>query len=191
MVVHENERKESASTVQFVSGYIQSYKDAQQFFSQPRPPDNVVCWQPLGTNEIKLNFDASITRHPPSAGLGIVARNDMGRVIARSRKRVQYVQDPELAESLATQLAVKLALSLQLQQVCLEGDCSNLIKNLQSSSPCLADSGTVIDDILALISSFSCVRFSFVPILGNVLAHLLSRNFSVDDEGGNVLPSDI
>lgn len=119
------------------------------------------------------------------------ARNTHGEIIAWKRSRKQYIQSPELAEAVVAHEAVLLAKSLQVRRVILEGDCKSVIQMLQDSSPCLSAAGVYVDQIRNSISDFDCIRFCFVPRLGNTLAHLLAHNFSMDAEGGSVLPPDV
>lgn len=152
------------------------------------PTPSVVQWKPLVVGYIKINFDASVTCNPPCIGLGAVARSHTGEVIAWSRRRVQYIQDPELAEAMATILAVNLAISLQHSQFEIESDCLNLVKMLQSTDPCLAPCGVFVDLIRNIVPNFGSLVFLFIPRLGNTLAHSLAHNVSEDADGGNTLP---
>lgn len=190
-IVHEGKRKEPASTIQFASNYLQQVKEAQNPFSQPRPPESQSCWVPPEAGIVKINFDASVLRSPLSIGLGAVARNQQGDVIAWSRRKLLYLQQPELAEALAARLAADLAQRLQVRQAILEGDCITVIKSLQSSRPCLSAAGVFIDEIKSLVRVFDSLNFSHVSRQCNTLAHQLARGFSIDSDGGPDLPSDI
>ena len=83
---------------------------------------------------------------------------------------------------MAALLAINLAISPQLTQVEIEGDCINIINALQSPTLCLSSAGVFIHLILSAISFFDTINFGFAHTLGNSLAHLLARN------GGSVLP---
>lgn len=71
------------------------------------------------------------------------------------------------------------------------GDCGNIIRDLQSTSTCLSSAGVFVKEIKSLGPVLACETFNFTPRLEITLAHSLARNFSEDDDRGNVLPSDM
>lgn len=188
-VVHEGRRDDPAMSASFAPAYVQEFKAAQPHFSRPRPPETSPDWQPPAVGSFKVNFDASVTCSTPSIGLGVVVHNHMGNVIVWSRRRIHYLQDPEIAEGLAALLAVQLADRLKLSRVIIEGDCSNIIWDICSTDPCLSPAGNSIAVIRSLIPSFMSISFCLVPRQSNSLAHNLSRAVTMDEDGGSVLPT--
>lgn len=76
-------------SAQFVANYIQRYQAPKIHFAHPRPQEgNAAVWTPPVGDTIKIKFDESINKVPPFAGLGGVARDSSGRVLAWRRQRV-------------------------------------------------------------------------------------------------------
>lgn len=136
-------------------------------------------------NIIKLNVDVSINKTPPFAGLGIVARDCNGKVIAWRRRRIPFIQNPELGEALAVR---HLAVDLQLQQVCIESDYETLVKALRSSGWNLSPAGVIVEEINSLLHLFTSISFQFIGRTGNSLAHNHARNVLLDSDGVNNCP---
>lgn len=178
-------------SVHFVTNYIQQFNAACASLPKSKPSTRSgVTWQlPTGTI-IKLNFDVSVHNDPPFMGIGVVARDRHGKVLAWRRRKISYIQVPEIGEALAVRQAVLLARDLQLSDICIEGDCLSIILALNRNSPDFSASGVILEDINLLLASFNSVSFEFVPRLGNALAHNLSRNIVEDCDGGDILPFD-
>lgn len=57
----------------------------------------------------KINWDAAISKETERMGVGVVIRDDIGRVLAARMKVILYITDPAAAEALAAWEAVVLA----------------------------------------------------------------------------------
>lgn len=81
----------------------------------------------------------------------MVARDNASKVLAWRQRRVEFIQDPEIAEALAAREAILLARELRLQHICIEGDCGNIINYLASSCVICSPAGVIVEDIKDLI----------------------------------------
>lgn len=97
--------------LQFISQFMTQVLEAQHRNTHPRPPDQPVYWQPPDEGILKINFDASVVKAPPSIGLGVVARNNNGEVLAWIRCRLPFIQDSELAKHMQRTLLYNSPLS--------------------------------------------------------------------------------
>lgn len=68
--------------VNFAGDYLRRFQDAQQYFAAPRPPDSASSWSPPSGYTIKINVDASILSCINAAGIGIIARDVDGLILA-------------------------------------------------------------------------------------------------------------
>ena len=71
---------------------------------------------------IKLKRDASIDTGGKRMGMGIVARNYEGSVIATFHASKPFITDPITGEALAAWNVAELSLSLGLRKIVIEGD---------------------------------------------------------------------
>lgn len=108
---------------------------------------------------LKLNFDASVVKSPLSIGLGVVVRNNKRDILAWSRRRIPFTQEPKLAEAFAVRLAAQLAIQLHARQVTIEGDCSSIIRILQSSSVYLSSAGYLLRKFIVYVRFFRIYPF--------------------------------
>ena len=53
-----------------------------------------VQWQPPPSNVIKLNTDASFDQSSHEAGLGVVAKDDLGRISFSASTKVTNIKNP-------------------------------------------------------------------------------------------------
>lgn len=173
--------------MQLIQNYIARYKEAQDRYSSPRPPDNAETWKPPIGNRYKLDFDVSLCSETGGCRLGAVIRNRHGEVRAWLRQRKPFVRNVEVAEAFASLAAIHLASRLGLRDIVLEGDCLQVIQQLQNPEPSLSLAGNIISEIKHLGLSFNSISFSFTCRETNKVAHLLASAFYNDCEGTHLL----
>ena len=83
-----------------------------------------VDWIPPGTDWVKVNTYAAVDVNGGTSAIRLVARDQGGLVLARSRK-LRGVTDPYVAELLGVREAVRLAMEKGWTQVAVETDCQN------------------------------------------------------------------
>jgi hypothetical protein len=91
-------------------------------------------WMPPPKNTFKINWDASLDKTRRIVGMGIIARDGSGSVIAASTKVLFLEVDPVVAESLAATHALILCHALGFQQVIFEGDAQQVVNAINSES---------------------------------------------------------
>lgn len=117
----------------------------------------------------------------------MVGKNIDGQVIAWRRRRVPYIQNPEVAKALAARQAVQLAMDRGFIRIHIEGDCVSVIRVLQSTYTSYTVFGHILDDIRHYGLSFDSVLFSYIPRHCNTLAHDLSQHIIHECEGESLL----
>nr|XP_023891839.1 uncharacterized protein LOC112003847 [Quercus suber] len=90
-----------------------------------------VKWKPPPKQEwLKANYDGTVFLDSDEAGLGMVIRNDSGKVMAAFSEKIPLPCSVEILELLAVRRAVQLAVELDFHQVCFEGDSEIVFKAL-------------------------------------------------------------
>jgi ribonuclease HI len=128
-------------------------------------------WSPPPETTIKINWDASLDKIRRIVGMGMIARDGQGSVIAAATKVLFLEADPVVAEFLATTHALIFCHELGLQHVIIEGDAQQVVNAINSDRPCNTSYGHLIEDIRVSLGS-SC--FQYVRRTANLAAHALA-----------------
>lgn len=139
----------------------------------PSSTRNFVPWRPPLPGVIKLNVDASYSQLSGYACAGIVGRNHKGEIVTGLTKKM-FASSPLTAESLALREAISLAANLQLDQICLESDCLDLIRACRGEFQ-QGEIMQLLQDIWFLKGSFRRCGFTWVARSGNMLAHTIAK----------------
>ena len=73
---------------------------------------NLVRWQALSGNSVKVNFDGAIFKEEQESGIGVVIRNNKGQVLAALSKKVTIPATVEILEMLVARKAATFARDL-------------------------------------------------------------------------------
>ncbi|XP_057426407.1 uncharacterized protein LOC130719819 [Lotus japonicus] len=131
-------------------------------------------WKPPATGIIKCNFDASYHENGLS-GLGMVARNCRGEVMAAVCSYPISAISPLLAEAMSLRWTMQLAIDLGFRRICLETDCLQLYTFWQAKEVGRSYLSSIISECHTLLCVFDVVSFSFVRRTGNTVADFLAR----------------
>ncbi|XP_057429610.1 uncharacterized protein LOC130722787 [Lotus japonicus] len=132
-------------------------------------------WKKPHPGLIKCNFNASFHESGP-CGLGMVARNCDGEVMAAACSFPIFTISPLLAEAMSLRWTMQLAIDLGFRRICLETDCLQLFKAWKAREAGRSYLSTIIHDCRLLLYGFDDVNFSFVRPTGNAVADFLARN---------------
>jgi len=153
--------------------------------SDHRSPSSPCQWaRPVG-DLIKLNWDSAVQTWRKLVGIGVVARNSTGQVLASLCSVQRYISDSTVAEAYGARLAVEFGIFLGLRSIILEGDASEIIQALRSSDSVLGKFGSLISDAQNLLSSFGFYACTHVRREGNRVAHTLAK-FAISSEHNKV-----
>ena len=86
------------------------------------------------------------------------------------------VSSSEEAELLACRKAVEFATDARFSELVIEGDNSNVMKALSSSSANQSLLGNVVDDVCHLVCGMHWVNFSCIRRGGNRVVHALAQH---------------
>lgn len=149
--------------------------------SHPQSRQVAAVWKRPALDQIKINCDASF-RAPTDVGLGMVARNSSGEVMASATSSSCSVLSSLLAEASCLRWAMSLAIDLGFRQVIFEVDCLQLFKAWRAGVAGRNYLATIISDCRRLSLHFDSAIFTFTRRSGNSVADYLARNASTYGE---------
>ncbi|KAL0456740.1 UNVERIFIED_CONTAM: hypothetical protein Slati_1013200 [Sesamum latifolium] len=124
-------------------------------------------------NGLLAIFTGLYFRNGVDIGLGVVARDQTGTVIAWMSLKFPRKADAEHTEAFAARATAELANSYGWPRVILEGDCLNLIRKLNTPAPDLSNIGPVVSDIKSYLAHY-CVLNS-LTLLEIVIGYLTTK----------------
>ena len=137
-----------------------------------RPPTS---WQPPGPLQYKVNVDGALFEADNTTGLGVVIRNQHGRVMASLSEHILLPPTVLEVEALVARRGLELAVELGFRNIVLESDSQILITALREGSYSLSSIGHIVQDIKFIASYLSLINYTHVRRQCNALAHSLAR----------------
>lgn len=89
------------------------------------------AWMPPEAGFIKVNVDAAVNEQDERIGIGIVARDESGKVLYAASQTLWPFSTVERAELEAFDWAVKASLQHQWHNIVVEGDAQTVVHALQ------------------------------------------------------------
>lgn len=108
-------------------------------------------------------------------GLGIVARDCMGRFLGARCIRKPFLVEPKIAEAMAALWAVLFYKEVSFFEVVFEGDSVQVVEEIHSKPPFLSSSGHFIESIVQELNGFRFASFVHVTRDCNTVAHTLAK----------------
>ena len=138
-------------------------------------PSQSITWQPPPRNLIKVNWDAAVSKKNGRVGIGVIARDSMGKVYAARSLTVGQIFSPVAAEAMAGVHAMLLGKDLNHSGVIIEGDAQQIVSEVNSRTPCMSNYGHLIEDIQDGIRSTSNISVIHTKREANYAAHGLAQ----------------
>ncbi|XP_071723523.1 uncharacterized protein [Rutidosis leptorrhynchoides] len=139
-------------------------------------------WKPPVPGIFKVNFDAGFVLGSSTNRFDTIVRDHCGRCIGAWSGKLGRQGSVLPAEAIAALKSIELVRRLNLDAVIFEGDCQELIKELNSSSRSFSVIGNITKEFKHFIDSyFSSGGFSFVKHGGNRPAHVLAHYVFIVD----------
>ena len=135
----------------------------------------IVCWKKPPIGVLKINWDAALDPQTGKIGLGTLARDHEGRVLAMTSSIRQQVGQPTTAETLAAWQAVLFGIQLGATYLELEGNALEVVHDLNSPEQSWGRNGPVSNDIKLLLQNFNAWKVSHVLRGTNSAAHCLAK----------------
>ncbi|GLT59414.1 hypothetical protein SLA2020_322330 [Shorea laevis] len=133
-------------------------------------------WRPPDVGHVKINIDGAISGQQQSFGMGAVARDPAGDVVAAMACKGQGAVAAEIAEACTLRKALQWARGLSFERIIVESDCVNVIAAMNNDLATLnSPLGLIIYDCKLLVTSFLSCHFQHVRREGNSVAHELAK----------------
>ena len=129
-------------------------------------------WSAPTKGWIKINVDGAFKKNG-DACLGVVIRDDAGKVLLSAWRVVANASNAEEVEIMACKEGFALAVEWTPYQATLESDCSSVIKYLSDSREQRIPSAFIIKEPKELASTLPGIVFKHVRREQNVVAHEL------------------
>ncbi|XP_057433855.1 uncharacterized protein LOC130726575 [Lotus japonicus] len=140
-------------------------------------PVHDAIWRRPPRGVFKVNFDGS-WKSDSVSGIGMVARNHDGLILAAAAEVVERPSTVVEAEALAFRWAIGLAITLGFRLVFFETECLTLFHMWKKPLDGRNYLATILSDCFQLSRSLDFVYVVFIRRSGNVVADFLARNAS-------------
>ena len=154
---------------------LQEYHSVQDYLTRQDVGSHSTQWQPPPHSVYKINFDGATFINTDLAGLGVVAHDSDGMVIASLSKPIRLPPTIADLEALACRRAILFALELGLQDMVFEGDSEVIINHLKTKQPCLTAFGHIIEEARTLSARLRQASYSHTRRKGNKVADKLAK----------------
>ena len=122
-----------------------------------------------------MTVDAALDRDQGGFGVGCIARDHTGRVIASQTFSQARGFSPQLAEAFAVLQGVVLASSIGGSRLELHSDCSEVVKAVAGGEIPTTEIGTILHHIKREVNNLIEFKIMHIPRICNVAAHNLAR----------------
>jgi ribonuclease HI len=124
---------------------------------------------------LKINFDAALDVSKNVVGLGILVRDEGGRVKGAYSVTLKVAVSPPEDEALVALQAMIFAQEKEYSRVIFEGDAQTIVNAVNSLQPNESSYGHFIEDAKRGLGLLGNSKFVHVNREANVAAHTLAR----------------
>ena len=115
-----------SSVKHYVSEYIEAQQRLYDIVSQPCQK-----WKPPRRGFVKVNFNGALDRKVAKGGIGIVIRDEKGKIMGAKVTNSLYFNDPFFDEAKAVLYALVFAYETRFQKIEVECDALSIKKQIQ------------------------------------------------------------
>ena len=108
-------------------------------------------------------------------GIGAIARDHDGGVLAMMSETMEYIHNPLTAKALAAKRVLKFSHLLGIRKIILEGNAKQITQALRSHDGGRCSYGLIIEDMQQIFQSFQEHTVNFVRREANGEAHRLAK----------------
>jgi len=156
---------------------LQIYREVNTFPSTSNSRDfpSQSSWNPSNADTVKVNWDAAVDKRKNLMGVGVIARNNSGAVLAAQCAVQRFILDPAIAEVIGAKMGAKLGRTLGLHSIFLEGDASVVVSALNREEDEFSRLGSIIVATRKILREFPVCKVGSVRRSCNKAAHQLAR----------------
>jgi hypothetical protein len=155
-----------------LSNYLTSFS-AAQLGTPSSTCDNGASWVAPEVGSLKANVDAGWDAHSKDAGLGVIVRDWLGKLVLSEWKFIPNCGSAEEAEILACPEGLKHLINLRQWPAMVESDCLRAIQAFTLDSPNCSWSWPLILEGRELLRVYSEIGISKAEGACNSVAHVL------------------
>ena len=134
------------------------------------------------TNIFKINVDGVVFMDQKVVGVGVIIRDDKGRIEAVMSKKIPILLGAVEAEAMANETGLIFVKDIGIHDFIVEGDSLIIHHAMCESSNPPSSVAAVVQGMQDMCKEFHGVMFSHVRRKGNRPAHLLAKHAcSIDD----------
>ncbi|XP_035543587.1 uncharacterized protein LOC118347674 [Juglans regia] len=152
---------------------LKCYKGARRLLRQQ--VRDFYKWKPPDPDVLKLNVDGAVFEEMGRAGIGAILRHSSGRVLMAVISLEDVVAEPIQVELLALLRGLQFCVSLGIEKIQVESDCSLAIEALHQGNIDISKFGGIYFEIKELASHFGDCMFRYVYRETNEVAHYLAK----------------
>lgn len=154
-------RKDGNKLVRWATLYLEQYEAATMESCIPIPSgDERIIWRPPSPNKFKINVDGAIFVARKAVGVGVIIKDDKGRIEGAMSKKIHAPLGAMEAEAKAFEVGIQFAKDIGIQNVILEGDSLLVYKALCELSSPPSSVASIIAGIQDFCNHFHSVEFS-------------------------------
>ncbi|XP_042944784.1 uncharacterized protein LOC122278665 [Carya illinoinensis] len=132
-------------------------------------------WQPPPVGSLKLNVDGATFSDQCRSGIGVVLRDDKGKVTFAASKPEDAIADPMEIELIAILRGIQLCIPLGIVELQIESDALLVIEELKKDGKSSTLWSSLIHEIKTLLSSFPAWSIQYRGRESNGVAHNLAK----------------
>ena len=177
VIRHGGKRRSGAKLVCWASLYMEEYKAANEtLVGKARVTDGARSWTPPPEHVFKINVDGVVFVDQKEVGVGVIIRDEKGRLEAALSKKLPVPLGAMEAEAVAYEQGLLFARDIGIHNFIIEGDSLIIHLALCEVSNPPSSVAAVVQGMQEMCREFLGVMFSHVRRQGNKPAHLLAKH---------------
>ena len=157
------QRKPGDVLVRWATTYIEEYSAATVAQTNLEPiMQRAATWSPPPRSSYKINVDGVVATTTKKAGVGVIVRDELGRVEVVMCKNLNAPLGAIETESKAIEARLLFAQDIGIWDIVVESDSLIMVQALNGTSVPPSAVSAVVQGILDLSSSFRRVEFSHI-----------------------------
>ena len=169
-------RKPGNELVSWAATYIEAYIAITAAQTNLEPiMQRAATWSPPPLSLFKINVDGAVATATKKPGVGVIVRDELGRVEATMCRNLNAPLGAIETESKAIEVGLLFAQDIGIQDIVVESDSLIMVQALNGTSAPPFAVSAVVQGIMDLSKGYRRVEFSPVKRQGNKPTHVLAK----------------
>ncbi|XP_035546523.1 uncharacterized protein LOC118348595 [Juglans regia] len=179
-LMYENKKLSPKQAIDHALSLYQEHLSAT--YEQKRGLMPQCRWQPPPAGVLKLNIDGATFHEQCRSGVGMVLRDERGKVLFTASKPEHDVSDPIEIEFLAVLRGLQICFPLRISELEVESDSLLVVQELNKEQESMSVWGNLVSEIKRMLHRFPKVIVQHKGRMANAVAHCLARQSWCIDE---------